>query len=65
MYPKYPQWLEVYNELNASGMFNSQLTDRLGISRGSTLGSSDVTPTKKKPFQKIAQFKRKIFGPPR
>jgi len=33
MYPKYPQWLKVYNELNASGMFNSQLTDRLGISR--------------------------------
>jgi hypothetical protein len=33
MYPKYSQWLEVYNELNAGGMFNSQLTDRLGISR--------------------------------
>jgi hypothetical protein len=27
-----------------------------------TLISSQVTPAKKRPFQKIVQFKRKIFG---
>jgi hypothetical protein len=33
LYPKWPQWLAVYEQFNASGVFNSQFTDRIGISR--------------------------------
>lgn len=33
LYPEFPKWLEVYSELNTSGMFNSPFTDRLGISQ--------------------------------
>ena len=32
LYPEFPKWHKVYRELNKSGMFNSPLTDRLGIS---------------------------------
>ena len=31
-YPEWPSWLAVYREYNASGVFDSPLTDRLGIS---------------------------------
>jgi hypothetical protein len=33
MYPKWDAWLETYNRFNASGVFNSPFTDRIGISR--------------------------------
>jgi len=33
MYPKYPQWLAVYQQLNTTGMFNNRFTDRIGISK--------------------------------
>jgi hypothetical protein len=32
MYPRYPDWLQVHNRLNASGVFDSPFTDRVGIS---------------------------------
>ncbi len=32
MYPRYPDWLRVHNELNSSGVFNSPFTERVGIS---------------------------------
>lgn len=32
LYPEFPKWHKVYLELNKSGMFNSPLTERLGIS---------------------------------
>jgi D-arabinono-1,4-lactone oxidase/FAD binding domain len=32
MYPHYPDWLDVYNQLNASGVFASPFTERVGIS---------------------------------
>jgi L-gulono-1,4-lactone dehydrogenase len=32
MYPRYPDWLSVHNQLNASGVFNSPFTERVGIS---------------------------------
>ena len=32
LYPEFPKWHEVYLELNKNGMFNSPLTERLGIS---------------------------------
>ena len=32
MYPRYPDWLQVHNRLNASGVFNSPFTERVGIS---------------------------------
>lgn len=31
MYPKYDRWLDIYRQMNTTGMFNSPLTDRLGI----------------------------------
>jgi len=31
-YPRWAEWLAVYNELNTTGMWNNRLTDRLGIS---------------------------------
>ncbi len=31
-YPDFARWHEVYQELNATGMFNNKFTDRLGIS---------------------------------
>lgn len=33
LYPKWPQWLAVYEQFNVSGVFNSQFTDRIGISQ--------------------------------
>lgn len=32
MYPKFPEWLNVYKSLNASGTFNNRFTDRMGLS---------------------------------
>ncbi|HSC04981.1 MAG TPA: FAD-binding protein [Solirubrobacteraceae bacterium] len=32
MYPRYPDWLEVVNHLNSSGVFDSPFTERVGIS---------------------------------
>jgi hypothetical protein len=32
MYPRYPDWLRVHNELNSSGVFDSPFTERVGIS---------------------------------
>jgi D-arabinono-1,4-lactone oxidase len=32
MYPRYPDWLEVVNHLNSSGVFDSPFTERIGIS---------------------------------
>jgi hypothetical protein len=32
MYPRYPEWLQVYRQLNASGVFDSPFTERVGIS---------------------------------
>jgi L-gulono-1,4-lactone dehydrogenase len=32
MYPRYRDWLEVHHRLNASGVFDSPFTDRVGIS---------------------------------
>jgi L-gulono-1,4-lactone dehydrogenase len=32
MYPRYRDWLEVHHQLNASGVFDSPFTDRVGIS---------------------------------
>jgi hypothetical protein len=32
MYPRYADWLQVYSQLNASGVFDSPFTDRVGIS---------------------------------
>ncbi|KXX75490.1 L-gulono-1,4-lactone dehydrogenase [Madurella mycetomatis] len=31
-YPDFERWVEVYKELNTTGMFNNRFTDRLGIS---------------------------------
>jgi L-gulono-1,4-lactone dehydrogenase len=31
-YPRFPEWLEVYEKLNSTGMFDSPFTERLGIS---------------------------------
>jgi hypothetical protein len=33
MYPKWPQWMAAYARFNATGVFNSRFTDRIGISR--------------------------------
>lgn len=33
MFPKWGEWLDVYDQLNTSGMFNNQTTKRLGIDR--------------------------------
>jgi L-gulono-1,4-lactone dehydrogenase len=33
LYPRWSDWLDVYAEFNASGVFNSPFTDRIGISR--------------------------------
>jgi hypothetical protein len=33
LYPEWPRWKTVYEKLNASGVFNGRLTERLGISR--------------------------------
>jgi L-gulono-1,4-lactone dehydrogenase len=33
LYPRWNDWLDVYAEFNASGVFNSPFTDRIGISR--------------------------------
>ncbi len=35
MYPKYDDWLSVFNELNSGGMFDNTFTDRCGFSRES------------------------------
>jgi hypothetical protein len=32
MYPRYPDWLQVHSQLNASGVFDSPFTERVGIS---------------------------------
>lgn len=32
MYPRYPDWLQVLSQLNASGVFDSPFTERVGIS---------------------------------
>ena len=32
MYPRYPDWLRVHNQLNSSGVFDSPFTERVGIS---------------------------------
>ena len=34
MYAQFPKWKGVYDELNKTGVFDSRLTDRLGISMG-------------------------------
>ena len=34
MYSGWPAWLDVYRDFNRSGVFNSQFTDRIGISVG-------------------------------
>jgi len=33
MYPRYGDWLDVHRQLNASGVFDSPFTERVGISR--------------------------------
>jgi hypothetical protein len=33
LYPKWPEWLAVYEQFNFNGVFNSPFTDRIGISR--------------------------------
>ena len=33
MYPEWGEWLECERRLNASGVFDSAFTDRIGISR--------------------------------
>jgi L-gulono-1,4-lactone dehydrogenase len=33
VYPKWPEWKVVNERFNASGVFNSPFTDRIGISR--------------------------------
>jgi hypothetical protein len=32
LYPRYRDWLKVHGELNASGVFNSPFSKRVGIS---------------------------------
>jgi hypothetical protein len=32
MYPRYPDWLSVHDQLNSSGVFDSPFTERVGIS---------------------------------
>ena len=32
MYPRYPDWRQVHDQLNASGVFDSPFTERVGIS---------------------------------
>ena len=32
MFSKYHEWLGVFGQLNATGMFNNSFTDRMGIS---------------------------------
>ena len=34
LYSGWDQWLAAYRRFNASGVFNSEFTDRIGISRG-------------------------------
>ena len=34
LYPSWGTWLKAYERFNASGVFNSEFTDRIGISRG-------------------------------
>ena len=34
LYPRFGTWLKAYERFNASGVFNSTFTDRIGISRG-------------------------------
>jgi hypothetical protein len=34
LYPRWGAWLEVYDRFNATGVFDSEFTDRIGISRG-------------------------------
>ena len=34
LYPRWGKWLEAYARFNASGVFDSEFTDRIGISRG-------------------------------
>jgi len=31
MYPRYNRWLNIYRQMNTTGVFNSPFTDRLGI----------------------------------
>jgi hypothetical protein len=33
MYPAYGEWQEIHGQLNASGVFNSPFSKRLGISQ--------------------------------
>ena len=33
LYPRWGDWLRTYEQLNASGVFDSPFTDRIGISR--------------------------------
>lgn len=37
MYPEYPEWLAIHAELNASGVFDSSFSKRVGISKASYL----------------------------
>jgi L-gulono-1,4-lactone dehydrogenase len=34
LYPRWKDWLRVYERFNATGVFDSEFTDRIGISRG-------------------------------
>ena len=33
MYPKFDEWMQVYNQFNSKGTFNNSTTDRLGFSK--------------------------------
>ena len=33
MYPMFPRWLNVFNQVNSQGMFESSFTERCGISQ--------------------------------
>ena len=34
LYPHWKDWLRVYDRFNSTGVFDSEFTDRIGISRG-------------------------------
>jgi L-gulono-1,4-lactone dehydrogenase len=43
MYPRYNRWLNIYRQLNTTGVFNSPFTDRLGITVNEVDQSADTT----------------------
>lgn len=45
LYPRWKDWLRVYDRFNATGVFDSEFTDRIGISRrrpGRERGSAEA-----------------------